>query len=239
MTARPRILAFDTSGPHCAAALLIDDKIVQSRFEEMKRGQAEQLMPMLEELLQAEGAVWEELDAIAVGVGPGNFTGIRIGVSAARGLALALQVPAIGVSAFEIARGPASRGGPEHQIVTLNGVRDTVFLQRFRSGHPVDEPFLLGSGRNSWLDTDLPVLPVGTELIGPFAENLMLALGMGAQKLYPFRSADIDWPRASSVLARIAAEKLSDAANIAPPAPLYVRAADAAPASDAPPVILP
>ena len=239
MSAEPRILAFDTSGPHCAAALLINGRIVQSFFEDMARGQAERLMPMLEEMLHAEGAVWEELDAIAVGVGPGNFTGIRISVSLARGLALALGIPAIGVSAFEIARGPASRRGAEHQIVTLNGVRETVFLQQFRMGHPVDEPFMLGPGRNNWLDIELPAPPVGTELIGPFAENLMLAFGGGAQDIYPFKSAHIDWPRASSVLARIAAEKLASGSEIAPPAPLYVRPADAAPASDPPPVILP
>lgn len=66
----------------------------------MGRGQAERLMSLLEELLSAHGAGWQDLDAIAVGVGPGNFTGIRIGVSAARGLALALNVPCYGVDGF-------------------------------------------------------------------------------------------------------------------------------------------
>ncbi len=59
-------------------------RTVASRHEEMKRGQAERLFPMLEEVLREGGVVWGELDAIGVGVGPGNFTGIRIAVSAAR-----------------------------------------------------------------------------------------------------------------------------------------------------------
>jgi len=68
----------------------------------MARGQAERLMPMLEEMLAQAGHAWRDLAAIGVGTGPGNFTGIRIAVSAARGLSLALGVPAIGVSGFEI-----------------------------------------------------------------------------------------------------------------------------------------
>jgi len=99
----PVILAFDTSAAHCAAALLRGDRIVAARAEEMGRGQAERLMPLLTEILAEGGATWADLDRIAVGIGPGNFTGIRISVSAARGLALALEVPAVGVSGFDVA----------------------------------------------------------------------------------------------------------------------------------------
>ena len=106
MRLNPTLLAFDTSAAHCAAALLSGGRIVRAVHEDMTRGQAERLMPMLEELLANEGAVWEELDAIAVGVGPGNFTGIRIGVSAARGLAMSLAIPAIGVSTFKLRADP-------------------------------------------------------------------------------------------------------------------------------------
>jgi tRNA threonylcarbamoyl adenosine modification protein YeaZ len=97
---KPVILAFDTSAAHCAAALLLGDRIV-TRVDEMAKGQAEHLMPMLEEVLASEGLSWFDLDGIGVGVGPGNFTGIRIAVSAARGLALGLNKPAIGVNGFE------------------------------------------------------------------------------------------------------------------------------------------
>jgi len=96
----PTLLAFDTSAAHCAAALLLDDK-VHTHVEEMSRGQGERLMPLLEEVLAQHGIGWADLDGIGVGTGPGNFTGIRISVSAARGLALGLGKPAIGVSMFD------------------------------------------------------------------------------------------------------------------------------------------
>jgi tRNA threonylcarbamoyl adenosine modification protein YeaZ len=97
----PTILAFDTSAAHCAAALLSGGRIVARTAEDMGRGQAERLMPMIEEMLAGAGFCWRDLDAVAVGIGPGNFTGIRISVAAARGLALGLGVPAIGVSTLE------------------------------------------------------------------------------------------------------------------------------------------
>lgn len=97
----PLVLSFDTSAAHVAAALLSGDRLVACNVEEMKRGQAERLMPMLQEVLAEGGKTLADLDAIGVGVGPGNFTGIRISVSAARGLALGLGIPAVGVNSFD------------------------------------------------------------------------------------------------------------------------------------------
>ncbi|WP_299423571.1 tRNA (adenosine(37)-N6)-threonylcarbamoyltransferase complex dimerization subunit type 1 TsaB [uncultured Shimia sp.] len=97
----PLVLSFDTSAAHVAAALLSGEHIIGFKVEEMKRGQAERLMPMLEEVLAEGGKTFADLDAIGVGVGPGNFTGIRISVSAARGLALGLGIPAVGVNSFD------------------------------------------------------------------------------------------------------------------------------------------
>lgn len=99
----PTILAFDTSGPYCAAALLHRGQM-STRIDDMARGQAEHLMPMLEDVLAAAGIGWHDLDAIGVGTGPGNFTGIRISVSAARGFALGLGIPAVGVTGFDVLR---------------------------------------------------------------------------------------------------------------------------------------
>jgi len=67
----------------------------------MSKGQAEHLMPMLEDMLAQENLTWTNLDGIGVGIGPGNFTGIRISLSAARGLALGLGKPAVGVNGFD------------------------------------------------------------------------------------------------------------------------------------------
>jgi tRNA threonylcarbamoyl adenosine modification protein YeaZ len=84
----PIILAFDTSAAHVAVAVMRGDTVLASHAEPMARGQAEQLFPMIEQTLDAAGIALNAIDRIGVGIGPGNFTGIRISVAAARGLAL-------------------------------------------------------------------------------------------------------------------------------------------------------
>ena len=131
MQPKPTVMAFDTSAAHCAAALLLGDRIV-TRVDEMAKGQAEHLMVMLEEVLAGEHLSWKDLDGIGVGVGPGNFTGIRIAVSAARGLSLGLGKPAIGINGFEArafqqmlpytAEIPAPRGQAYFQDFPSDGV---------------------------------------------------------------------------------------------------------------------
>lgn len=111
MAKHETILAFDTSAPHCAAALLKSGSLT-ARAEPMKRGQSERLFPFLEELLASQNCAWADLDKIAVGIGPGNFTGIRIAIASARGLSLSLGIPAIGVSTFEAARFGAAGDAP-------------------------------------------------------------------------------------------------------------------------------
>lgn len=119
----PLILGFDTSGPHVSAALLRGTGTLSLISEEMKRGQAERLMPLLDETLAQAGATWADLTAIGVGIGPGNFTGIRISVSAARGLALGLSIPAIGVSSFA----GTSLDETAPHIATVPAPRDQVY----------------------------------------------------------------------------------------------------------------
>ncbi|SOC18662.1 tRNA threonylcarbamoyl adenosine modification protein YeaZ [Rhodobacter sp. JA431] len=120
-------LAFDTSAAHCAAALLQGETVLAHRVEEMAKGQAERLMPLLEELLAEAGHNWHALAAIGVGIGPGNFTGVRISVSAARGLALSLGIPAIGVSSFEA----VAEGAARPIAVMLDARRGEAYAQRF------------------------------------------------------------------------------------------------------------
>ena len=126
MQPNPVVLAFDTSAAHCAAALLLADRIV-TRVDEMAKGQAEHLMPMLEQMLAVEGIGWRELDAIGVGTGPGNFTGIRISLSAARGLALGLDKPAIGVNGFDA----RAFGEALPFTATIPAPRNQSYMQHF------------------------------------------------------------------------------------------------------------
>lgn len=120
------ILAFDTSAAHCAAALLFGDRITLKQ-EPMDKGQAERLIPLLEELLSDSGLGWRDLTALAVGTGPGNFTGVRISVAAARGLALGLGIPAIGVTRLEA----LAHGLPRPITVIEDARRGEVYVQSF------------------------------------------------------------------------------------------------------------
>ena len=95
------VVVFDTSNQYIAAALYRGRQKIQSIIEFMPRGQAERLMSLLNGLLEGASLDWSDIAKIGVCTGPGNFTGIRIAVSAARGLALGLEIPAIGISSFE------------------------------------------------------------------------------------------------------------------------------------------
>lgn len=120
------VLAFDCSGPWCRAALLAGGGVIQ-RDEPMEKGQAERLMPLLEELLAEADLDWGDLKALAVGTGPGNFTGVRIAVSAARGLALGLGIPAVGVTRLEA----LAHGLPRPLTVVEDARRGEVYVQAF------------------------------------------------------------------------------------------------------------
>ncbi|AXI47735.1 tRNA (adenosine(37)-N6)-threonylcarbamoyltransferase complex dimerization subunit type 1 TsaB [Sulfitobacter sp. SK012] len=198
----PLVLAFDTSAAHCAAALLLGEQILGQSQEEMAKGQGERLLALCGELLNTAGKEWADLDAIGVGIGPGNFTGIRIAVSAARGLALGLDIPAVGVNAFD-----ALRFGTEGPCVcTVDARREDVFAQGFEI--PIlSDPSLVPF-------TDIP--PHDGPLIG--------ARGEAPKHL------------TAVAIAYLAAQRFHN--NPGRPAPLYLRPADAAPARDAPPVIV-
>ena len=193
MPSDPFVLAFDTSAAHCAAAVICGERVLAVRVEEMGRGQAERLMPLLEEVLAEAGIGWRDLSLIGVGIGPGNFTGIRLSVAAARGLALGLGIPAVGVSLFETT------------MQLSNWAQTAVPAPR--------EQFY-------FLDPDKMREPALTERL----PNMPIALSS------EYKPGDH-----VVMAARIAAMRGNGGVL---PAPLYIRPADAAPASDPPPVIL-
>ena len=96
----------------------------------MEKGQAERLMPLLDEVLSEGGIGWGDLAALAVGTGPGNFTGVRIAVAAARGLALGLGIPAVGVTRLEA----LAHGLPRPLTVVEDARRGEVYVQLFTAG---------------------------------------------------------------------------------------------------------
>ncbi|GHF16224.1 tRNA (adenosine(37)-N6)-threonylcarbamoyltransferase complex dimerization subunit type 1 TsaB [Kordiimonas sediminis] len=128
------VLSIDTCEGFCSAAVVdvCDEtgiRALASKSENLGRGHAERLLPMIEELLQAADKKYENLDRIAVVAGPGTFTGLRIGLSVARGLALALSVPAVGVSSLQALAASAKMSGTVHAI--LKGRGGQVFAQSF------------------------------------------------------------------------------------------------------------
>lgn len=92
-------------------------------------------MPLLEAVLAEAGVSWTDLSGLAVCTGPGNFTGLRIAVAAARGLALALGIPAVGVSAFEVLAPETGAG-----TVVIEDRRGAIFAQSFQDGLPEGPP---------------------------------------------------------------------------------------------------
>jgi tRNA threonylcarbamoyladenosine biosynthesis protein TsaB len=204
------ILAFDTSAAYCAAALLSGGQIVAEAFEPMEKGQSEALVPLLEQVLAPH--TWADLTAIAVGTGPGNFTGVRIAVALARGLALGLNIPAIGVTRLDA----LAHGLPRPVTVIEDARRTEAYVQRFDTTGP-------GPARLLDMAAGLPDdgSPVTGSAAGAFAPGkVLLAPAM------PLTHA----------IAHLAAARLGTPHPR--PAPFYLRGADAAPPSDAPPKIL-
>lgn len=150
------LLAIDTAGPRLQLALSTGER-VDTLVEDMPTGQAERIFPAVAELLARNGITYADLTRVAVTTGPGSFTGVRIGLSAARGLALALGIPAIGVpSLFAIALG----AGSDPLAVLLDARRDEAYFQLFSGpGMPASLPLLLA------MDEARRRVPAGTVLL--------------------------------------------------------------------------
>ena len=213
-------LAFDTSGAACRAALLSGDDVVATRDEPMARGQAERLIPLLQKMLLAEGLGLSDVTLIGVGTGPGNFTGIRISVAAARGLALSLRVPAIGVSTLHA----LACGLPRPCMTVVAGRQGTVHVQMHGDGAEQAPRSLSLDDPAAW-DMKRKVPICGDDA----ARVAALTGGAVLTEAAPH----------SVAIARIARARAATGAVMERPRPLYLRAADAPPARDHPPPTLP
>lgn len=158
----------------------------------MTKGQAEHLMPMLQGLLAAQGLGWSDLTALAVGTGPGNFTGIRIAVSAARGLALGLSIPAVGVSGFEA----LAHGLPRPVAARIAAPRGQAYMQVLRAAAD-DAPSLTGASIAP--PAGIPLAPEASPqtLVGNIARIGLSRLGGPVPRPAPLyvRGADAAPPR--------------------------------------------
>lgn len=215
------ILAIDTALAACSVGLLVGGRPVQ-RCAPMARGHAEALMPLLADAMGEAGIGYADIDRFAVTVGPGTFTGVRVGVATVRGLALVTGRPAIAVTTLEaIAASHRARDadtGP--LVVAMDARRDQAYAQAFAAdGAPLDEP---------------RVVDVAT-LARTFPGAVRIAVGTAAATLAEAAAAlgrDIAvagayaWPDPLAV-ARIALDRTAGP----PPSPLYLRPPDARPQS--------
>ncbi|MGH6980733.1 MAG: tRNA (adenosine(37)-N6)-threonylcarbamoyltransferase complex dimerization subunit type 1 TsaB [Stellaceae bacterium] len=210
------ILGLDSAGNGASVALLRDGAVVSARVMSRPRGQAEILMPMIDEALREARIEARSLDAIGVATGPGSFTGLRIAVAAARGLALATGAPAIGVTRFAAvaAQFSGERRDGRALLVALDTRRDDFFLQLFadRDG----EPRLAGGDDAA---STLPKIPLS--LAGDAAYRLASFLS-GRD----IRVADEPERPLAEPVARLAAAAFRPGMAVAPPRPLYLRPPD-------------
>jgi tRNA threonylcarbamoyladenosine biosynthesis protein TsaB len=213
---RMKVLGFDCAGRGCAAAVLVDGAVAASRSLPMERGQAEALIPLIESVLARAGARLAELDLIAVTVGPGGFTGLRIGLAAARGFALATGVPVIGVTSFAAvaAAVPAALHAGRTLVVALDSKRDELFLQALPASGAHDPVIVAPAGAAA-------LLPAGPLLIaGDAAMQLAPALGGRARIV-----AGDGLPDPADV-ARLGRAAWQPGTRPELPRPLYLRAPD-------------
>ena len=206
------VLSIDTTIDACQAAVLDGDTALAACSEAMTRGHQERLAPLVAETMAQAGVAFSTLDRVAVTVGPGSFTGVRVGLAFARGLALALDIPCIGVGALEALA--ASAGGAGKVAAAIDAKRGQVYLQLFDRGRPTAPPEALD-------------LEVATARLGEFAEAGPVVLaGTGAALLVATIGKATTGPERPDpiVIARLGRDA---AAPEAPPRPIYLRAPDA------------
>lgn len=215
------ILAFDTATAACSAAVMRHGRVVARRFELREAGHAEHLMPMIEAVMDEAALDYQSIDRIAVTVGPGTFTGLRIGLAAARGLAIAAQVPVVGVTTLEtMAAGASATAVPGAMIIAaIDARRGEVYAQSFdREAAALAPPAVLSLAAAAALVSGKAVVLVGTG--APLLAPLMVEGGRAVHVAEGPGLPD------AAVLAAIAA-RLAITPGTAPPAPLYLRAPDA------------
>lgn len=137
------LLAFDTTLDICSVALLDSaGALVAHRAKQMTRGHAEALVPMIDETLQEAGVGMDALERLAVTTGPGTFTGVRVGVSAARGLALALKLPVGAITTLEMLAGGAAFSGDiadgARILATIDARRGQAYLALYQFEEATD-----------------------------------------------------------------------------------------------------
>jgi tRNA threonylcarbamoyl adenosine modification protein YeaZ len=217
-----RVLAIDTALEACSVAVLDTGAgaIIAHDSVPMQRGHAEALMPLVKRVMESAGGDFTQIDRIAVTIGPGSFTGLRVGIAAARGIALAAGKPAVGITTLAAFAAPFIATDDSLPVVaTIDARHEQVYLQVFGpGGRTIVTPRLMS------LREALRVAATGSPRVTGTAAAMLVAAwppGERAPRAVDQRPApDIDW------VARLGA--LANEAG-APVKPFYLRAPDAQP----------
>lgn len=216
-----RVLAIDTALGACAAAVLDSQRgaILASESLGMVRGHAEAVMPLIARVMDAARCEFDDLNRIAVTVGPGSFTGLRVGIAAARGIALAAGKPAIGLSTLSALAAPhvAARTG-DIIVAAIDARNDLVYFQVFApNGTTTVSP------RIDRVRAAVRSVPVAPTVITGSGAALLAAhwpSGSPVPRVEVNAAPDIGW------VARLGAAAQDEGT---PPKPLYLRRPDARP----------
>lgn len=219
----------DTAQAACSAALLTDTdgrRRLWRRYEERDVGHAEALMPLVDEVLAEAGLGIGDLDALAVTVGPGTFSGVRIALSAARGMALGLDVPVVSVTTLEAIAAAVAESERAIRVACFDARRGEVYVQAFDAGlTPLAAPALrpLAEAAAALPGGELVLVGTGARLLNEALEARGRVGVLSAAPPYPDAAhvAEIALPRVRT-------------APTPPPEPLYIRA----PHADLPPSVL-
>ncbi|RDJ26624.1 tRNA (adenosine(37)-N6)-threonylcarbamoyltransferase complex dimerization subunit type 1 TsaB [Bosea caraganae] len=217
-----RILAIDTALGACSACVLDAGEATPSVREQvaMERGHAEALMPMIERVMNAVDGGFASLDRVAVTIGPGSYTGLRVGISAARAIAFAAGIPAIGVTTLAATAAPLIGREPGRVIAAaLDAKHGQVWFQALngqgkqlvsiRQVNHRDAARAIGAG---------PVSLVGSAAMA--VANEAWAIGLDALVLDESKAPDVTWVARLGLIADPEA---------APPRPLYLKAPETTP----------
>lgn len=208
-------LAIDTASLNCAVALMQDGRVVARVSEKIGKGHAEKLIGQIIEACSLAKIELSSIDRIAVNIGPGSFTGVRIGVATARGLALALVKPAIGVSSLEAIGFEAHGHFPKSHIIALiDAGRDMVYRQDFDENLQPLAPATVQNCEEVVAGLDEKAI-----LAGPFSRAIAHLAGFKESSVYFLDAPDV------ASFAKLSQNKLPDGS----PKPLYLREADAKP----------
>ncbi|GAA2870446.1 tRNA (adenosine(37)-N6)-threonylcarbamoyltransferase complex dimerization subunit type 1 TsaB [Aminobacter sp. P9b] len=214
------LLAIDCAASLCAASIHDADagRELGRCVRDLGKGHAEHLMAVIEEALAQAGKAYADLGRIGVSTGPGSFTGVRVGVSAARGFSLALKIPAVGVTTLEaLAYETYQALGPMKVLAALDAGREELHAALYdANGKALREPAVLSLAEAVEIASSAPMALAGTA-----AQSIANAVGVDkALQIGPLAAtADI------GTYARLAAAKQPGDR----PKPLYLRAPDAKP----------